>query len=43
MAKNVESYQALTHEKELMNRKNAQLLNRILLEQIRVKERENVT
>ncbi len=39
MSRNVDHYQANVQEKQLINRKNAQLLNKILLEQIKTKDR----
>ena len=40
MSRNVANYNVFTQEKELINRKNAQLLNKVLLEQIKAKQRE---
>lgn len=37
MVRNVENNQAQDQEREFINRRNAQLLNRVLLEQIRTK------
>ena len=37
LQRNIENYQMAVQEKELVNRENAKLLNKILLEQIKAK------
>jgi hypothetical protein len=42
LQRSIENYQVTVQERELVNRENAKLLNKVLLEQIKAKEKESL-